>query len=436
MKMSPQQFMANAVERSLSKLFPSYYGSAKHNHYADYGYPEVLTFANFHHMYKRNGLAKAGVKQTILKTWQDNPAVWEKKDDDKNDETPLEGEIRQRFDDLRLWQRTAEVDKRALVGGYSGFIMRLADDKVFKEPVDRVGGGLDGLVEIIPAWAGQLEVSIWDTDERSETYGEPKMFAFNEAAVGSDANKTRSFEVHPDRVIIWSEDGTVHPDSALEAGYNDLLDLEKISGAGGEGFWKNAKRGLTFEIDKETQMNAMAEAMGVEPSDIADKIGEAADEFNKGFDSSMLLQGMKVGTVGVSMPSPEHFHAVSLMGFAASIPIPVKILVGSQTGERASTEDANAWAQTNMSRRNSTVIPTLRTFVERLERFGILPERDWHIQWSDLTENSMGEKADLANKMADTNSKSPDEPVYSIGEIRTVTGHDGDNPDVIEEGDE
>jgi hypothetical protein len=430
MKFTPQQFMANTVQRSLSKLFPSIYGSEKHDHNKDYGYPDSLHFGHFYNMYKRNGMAKASVRQTVLKTWQDNPAFWES---DDSEETTLEKEIRQRLDDLRFWQRVAEVDKRSLVGGYAGFILRLADSKRFKEPVDRVGGGLDGLVEIIPAWAGQLEVSTWDTDETSETYGEPTMFSFNEASVGADVNKTRSFEVHPARVIVWSEDGTVHPDSALEAGYNDLLDLQKISGAGGEGFWKNAKRGLAFEIDKETQMQAMADSMGVPIAEVADKLGEAAEDFNKGFDSSLLLQGMKVDTVAVTMPSPEHFHAVSLMGFAASMTIPVKILVGSQTGERASTEDADAWSQTNMARRSGTVIPTLRLFIERLERFGILPERDWVINWSDLTENSASAKADLANKMADTNNKSQDEPIYSVGEIRLVTGHDGEEPDGVGE---
>lgn len=171
MKMTPQQMFTNAVGRSLSKLFPGYYGSEKHNHYTDYGYPETLTFDHFYRMYKRNGLAKAGVKQTILKTWQDNPAIWE---NEKAKETSLGKEIRQRFDDLRFWQRVAEVDKRSLVGGYAGIILRVADSKAFKDPVDRVGGGLDGLVEIIPAWAGQLEVSAWDTDtkpQRPKTLG-------------------------------------------------------------------------------------------------------------------------------------------------------------------------------------------------------------------------------------------------------------------------
>ena len=418
--------LANAAQRSLSRMFPGHFGSTKHDFNTDYGYPDALAFKDFYHLYKRTGMARGAIQQTILKTWQDNPAFWET---EESQETQIEADIRQWLSDLRFWQRVAQTDKRSLVGGYAGLILRLADGKPFREPVDRVGGGLDGLVEVIPAWAGQLTVSSWDMNETSETYGHPTMYQFNEAAVGNDATKTRAFELHPDRVIIWSEDGTVHPDSILEAGYNDFLDLAKISGAGGEGFWKNAKRGLTFEIDKETQVQAMADMMGVQIAEVADKLGDAAEDFNRGFDSSLLLQGMKVNTVAVTMPSPEHFHSISLMGAAASIPIPAKVWVGSQTGERASTQDETTWAKTNMARRTGTAIPTLHTFIQRMERFGIMPERDWHIHWSDLTENSQSEKADLANKMADTNSKMPNDPAYSVGEIRTVTGHEGDNPD-------
>ena len=71
--------------------------------------------------------------------------------------------------------------------------------------------------------------------------GEPKMYEFNEAAVETDNPNKRSLRIHPDRVLIWSDDGTVNGRSLLEPGYNDLIDLEKIKGAGGEGFWKNAK---------------------------------------------------------------------------------------------------------------------------------------------------------------------------------------------------
>lgn len=411
----------NAARR-MATMFPGYFPDAKHNHYKDFGYPETLTFSQLHSMYERNGFGKAAVEKTIGKTWQDMPQIWETEDPK---ETATEKDIRERLDDLRFWQNVSEADRRALVGGYAGLILRFADSKTFDQPVDSVSGGLMGLVEVIPAWAGQLEVSEWDQVETSETYGKPKMYSFTEASVGGKGNQSRAFNLHPDRVVIWSKDGTIHCKSLLEAGYNNLIDMEKISGAGGEGFYKNAKSAPVLELDKEAQLESMAQGMGIDISDIADKMDEQVKDFNSGFDSMLLLQGITAKTLNVSLPIPEHFFGTSLMIFSASVDCPQKILTGSQTGERSSTEDASEWARTNMSRRNLIAKPTIMTIIQRLEAVGILPDRDWHIEWTDLTEASATEKMDRAKGMAEINAKlaPAGEAVYLPEEIRAVT-HD------------
>ncbi|MQV04159.1 anti-CBASS protein Acb1 family protein [Sinorhizobium meliloti] len=425
--MNKLRLVVNNAVRRLDAMFPGYFASAKHNHYKDFGYPETLNFSQLYAMYTRNGIAQAGVNKTVLKTWQDNPFLLEKERDGsevgQSDETTLEKQIRQRFDDLRLWPKLSEADGMSLVGAYSGVILRFADSKLFEEPVDRVPGGLDGLVEVIPAWEGQLTVSQWDTDERSESYGQPKMFQFNESAVDSK-QQPRSFVVHPDRVIVWSKNGTVHGKSILEPGYNDLLTLEKVSGAGGEGFWKNAKSAPVLEVDPEAKLTEMARMMGVPLDELVDKMNDQVEDWQKGFDKLLMVQGMEAKTLGITLPSPEHFFAIALQSFAASINMPVKILVGMQTGERASKEDADEWALTNMSRRNNYVIPNIRTLVQRLERVGILPERDWFVDWTDLTESSMSEKIERANKMAETNQKMGDVYVFTDDEIRQVVGYE------------
>jgi len=412
--------IANIAQRRLDQMFPGYFPGIKHNHYGDFGYPEKLDFNQCFDMYNRNGFASAGVEKTITKTWQDYPFLLESEGDD--DETKLELEIRQRFGDLRLWQKLVEADRRSLVGCYSGVILRFADSRRFEEPVERVPGGLEGLVEVIPAWEGQLEVASWDTDETSETYGQPKMFNFNESNVEDQSKQPRQFQLHPDRVVVWSRDGTVHNRSFLSPGFNDLITLEKINGAGGEGFWKNAKSAPVLEVDKEASLEQMAKAMGVPVNEIADKMDDQVADWQKGFDQLLMLQGIQAKTLPITMPSPEHFFAGPLQAFAASINIPVKILVGMQTGERASTEDANEWAQTNMGRRNDSVIPNIMAVVDRLEQVGILPERDWHLDWTDLTEASMGEKVDRVGKMADTNQKMKDtgEWVFTPEEMRAA----------------
>ncbi|MQW73649.1 DUF1073 domain-containing protein [Sinorhizobium medicae] len=423
--------LANYAQRRLSSMFPAFFanGNTKHDHYKDFGYPETLSFTQLYRMYCRNGVAAAGVDKTILKTWQENPFLLEKERDGsqsgEDDETTLEKEIRQRFGDLRLWARFAEADRMSMVGAYAGVILRVADSKRFDQPVDRVSGGLNGLVEVIPAWEGQLQVSQWDTDETSETYGQPKMYQFNESAVDTTIKQPRNLVIHPDRVIIWSKDGTVHGSSALEPGYNSLIDMEKVRGAGGEGFWKNAKSAPVLEVDKEAKIDMMAKAMGVSVEDLANKMNEQVAEYNAGFDQLLMIMGMQAKQLNVTLPSPEHFYAIALQDFAASMNMPVKILVGMQTGERASQEDASEWAQTNMSRRANQTVPNIMSLVNRLERFGILPEKDWYLDWTDLTESSMSEKIERASKMAETNQKmGTGVIVFTDEEIRAVVGYE------------
>lgn len=425
--MSKIVMLAHAAQRRLDEMFPGYFTTAKHNHYADFGYPTTLDFATLYGMYTRNGLATAGVNKTVQKTWETTPFLLEKERDGSQNgaakESPLEREIRKRFDDLRLWSRLADADKRSMVGRFAAIILRFADNRPFSDPVDRVAGGLDGLVELIPAWEGQIEISSWETDEKSEDYGRPKMFQFNEAAVGNQ-KQPRQLLIHPDRVIVWSADGTVNGSSALEPGFNDLLTLEKISGAGGEGFWKNAKSAPVLEVDKEAKIAEMAKAMGVQPSEVADKMDEQVADWQKGFDQLLMLQGMTAKTLSITLPSPEHFFAIALQSFAASLSIPLKILVGSQTGERASTEDADEWSKTNMSRRSNQTIPNIMALVARLERVGILPERDWHLDWASLLDPSPTEMLERVERMANVNDKmrASNEWIFTPEEMRSEGG--------------
>lgn len=422
-----REIIKNALTRSLETMFPGAFPGFKHNHYADFGWPTTLTFDQLHNAWRRNPIAKAAVTKTSRKVWQTHPFLMER--EDAHDETTIEAEIRQRFSDLRLWQRVAEAERRSLVGNYGALILRVADNKEFKDPVETVPGGLDALVEVIPAWENQLRVSEWDDDQRSETYGQPKMYQFQEVAIGQGAkSRGRTFSVHPDRVIIFSKDGTIYGESLLEAGYNDLLTMEKVAGAGGEGFWKNAKSSPVLEVDKEAKLNEMAQAMGVTMEELADAMNEQTEAWQKGFDKLLMVQGMTAKTLPVTLPSPEHFYAVALNAFAASVEIPVKILVGMQTGERASQEDAREWAQTCMGRRSDVTVPTIMEMVNRLERFGMIPERDWHLDWADLTESTMDEKIERAVKMSDVNQKNGDE-VFTPDEIREAVGQEGPAPE-------
>ncbi|MFC3169232.1 anti-CBASS protein Acb1 family protein [Paracoccus fontiphilus] len=420
--MNPIAMIVNAARR-LDALLPGYFPETKHQHAKDFGWPDDVRFEDALRMYRRHSIARAGVNKTVLKTWQDFPALWET---EKAGNTKAETEIAKHFRRIGLWRALAEADRRAIVGGYAGVILRFADGKAFDQPVGVVPGGLEGLVEAVPVWCNQLAVADWIDDASSDAYGQPKSFTFNEAAIGGTAG--RSFTVHPDRVLIWSADGTVAPRSDLEPGYNDLLDMEKVKGAGGEGFWKNAKSSPVLEVDKEAKIAEMARAMGVPEDEVADAMNDQVEEWQKGFDKLLMLQGMQAKTLNVTLPSPEHFHSIPLLSFAASLGIPAKILIGSQTGERASTEDADEWDRTCNARRENIAKPRIKALADRLVRFRVLPDRDWFVGWSDLTEASPGEKIDRAVKMASINQTQRDEPAFTATEIREQAGFEGKAP--------
>ncbi len=400
--------------------------STKHDHGEDFGWPEQVTFAQLHRMYERNDLAKAAVKKTTEKTFQNLPEIYRGDDIDED--------LAEAFERLGFWDKLADTDEYAQVGGYAGLVLRIADGKRFYEPVEG-RYSLDDLVEIIPAWAEQLKVSEWHLDETDpDTYGKPKLFTFNEAAVTHEGAH-RSVVVHPDRVFIWSATGDTHCPSALLSGYNNLLDMEKISGAGGEGFWKTAAARLNIEIDKDTDFRAFQQA--VEASDTSKTFQEILDEkakkLNAGFDSSYISQGMKVGTFSVNLPQPKEFFDIPLHAFAAGRSMPTKILIGMQTGERASTEDAQEWSQTIMSRRNRWVVPSIRGLLQKLGQFGMVAP-GWSIEWESLLGDSPKDRLARAGIMADINTKQTavdDQPVFSGEEIRVEAGYDAEVPDMI-----
>lgn len=401
--------------------------NAKHDLSFDFGYPTTteLSFPYFYEMYKRNGIARALVDKTALKTWQDHPFLLEE-EARVGDETELEKEIRQHFDDIRFWQQLQEADARSMVGKYAGVVFQLGDGQPYDQPVVRVPGGIRGVISVLPAWEGQLEANSWDTNPVSPNYGKPTMFRFNESSVDPEQGKVRSFMVHPDRVLVWSRDGTTFGDSKLEPCFNALIDLQKVRGAGGEGFWKNAKSQPILQASNDIDFAQLATMLGTDVGGIADALDEVIGKWSKGFDESLVLQGMEVKNLPVTLPQPEEFFTIALQEVAASWPIPNKVLVGMQTGERASTEDAREWAQTCMSRRANIVVPNIMDIVRRFERWGMLPERDWYLEWADLTAPTLEEKLTVGEKMAKINQAmfAMGEVVFTEDEIREIAGYD------------
>lgn len=437
MKLAPTDILSALMNsaRRVSDMFPGHFQGVRHNHSADFGWPTKVSFELLYEAYCRDSVAEAAIEKTAAKVWETQPTLRLEGFTEGSDLTTTEQMVADHFKRIRFWQRLHEAEKRGLVGNYSGVILQIADNQEWLQPVSRAMG-IEKLVSIIPAWQGQLTVSEWYTDTSDELYGQPKMFAFNEASVGDNQNRSRSVEIHPDRVVVWSDTGDVDDTPLMRAGYNDLMDLQKIRGAGGEGFWKASKGAPILKMDKDARAKELAQMMGVPVEELLTKIGDHLDEFNKGFHNSLVLQGMETSSLDVNLPTGDHSFMSSLSCFAASINMPVKILVGMQTGERASTEDAKEWAKTCKSRRDNHTIPNIQTIIERLASFGVIAESEWEVDWDDLTEANQTEKMGNAKTMAEINKtvSATGELVFLPMEIRDAAGYkqEPENPEDLQ----
>ena len=424
---------AMSLQRDMSHINPS--GDTKHDKaYQDYGWPISPTFRDFYDQYDRNPLAYAGVTKVVDRIWQETPWLLQGSDD-PHDETTAERTLREFAERVDLWRVCKQADEYSRVGEYAGIIVRVRDGKQFNQPLEgRVQGGLDAILELIPAFQGQLKVTDWVTNQSSEDYGKPTMYQYNEWALprksvdSSASYNRRSFDVHPDRVWIWSQDGKPHGRSVIKSVLNNLINIQKIAGAGGEGFWKNCRQSPMYDIDPAANLHSLAAALGVDSVDeIKDALGEEVSDWNSGLDNLVVTQGLKPTFPSVNLPQPEEFLEAEFNQVAAGFKTPTRLLIGNQQGERSSTEDEKGFGQFAASRASTYCTPNIRRILEWLIDRGMIDARlDWFVSWPDFTAPTMAQKQEQGKTMADINQKhlALGSEVFTANEIREALGYE------------
>lgn len=392
--------------------------------WCEYGWPGKVTEEMLIRMYQRGGLAFGAVDKLVGNCWRTDPWIIEgEKQDEARDptvwETSLKGALPEGF-----WSVFEEADRRRLVSRYSAIILLLRDSRALNQPVQ---GTKRELVRAIPVWSTALKVGKYDTNVRSEKYGQPAEWQYTETL--ADGNTGNTVTIHPDRMIILG-DYSADAVGYLEPAYNAFINIEKIEGGSGESFLKNASRQVAISFDKEVDLEQMAAMYGVAVKDLQQEFNKTAKALNTGIDSVLAMQGATASTLVANVSDPEPPYRVNLMTISAGCNVPAKILVGSQTGERASTEDAREWNLRCQSRRNRELDKDIRNTVRHLQRVSVLDSMaTFTVMWDDLAESTQAEKLTNGKTMSEINQAAAaggsGRPVFSDEEIRVASGHEG-----------
>ena len=415
-----------AASRQLAAFGTGSIDSKRPRAYCEYGFPDNPCFDEFYRVYKRHGIGHGALMQILNKTWQTNPWIIEGEDefDETREETQWEKDVKRLFKKKAIWSAIKETDKRKMVGGYAGLIIQVKDSKQWKDKLGTISK--ESIVKFIPAWRGSLEVTSWNTDEKSAEYGNPMMFSFKEhsEAIGS---APRQVEIHPSRVIVFGS--ITEPESVYEPILNALISLEKVTGGSGEAYIKAAARAIHVGFDKDTNLQDLARAHGLQMAEIGTLYDEVVSGLNRGIDSAIITQGGTVNAITSAVPDPVGPFEVNLQEVGAGIGVGSTIIVGRQTGTLASNEDIKAFNRFGQGRRLNEVGPNSRLVIDWMMDHGVIERKeDYEVMFDELTESTDAEKLLNAKTMGEVNSQmlASGQPVFSVDEIRVAAGYDAE----------
>jgi len=413
------ELMANSsddLRTRLSRGISGGYDGADtmHNVYNDFGYPDEITFAQFWNMYRRFGIAKNVIELAPDSCWMDAPEVV------GNDK--FNSDLALIVKSQNLWVRAKGLDIRQRVGRYAGMFMRVRDGLApNQELLEGSLTGIGSLVQMIPLYESQLDVTDTDEDIMSDDYGQPIMYQFSGSVEGNRGETGASFQIHPSRLVLAAEgadDGSIYGIPAMEGCYNSLMDLRKIMGAGGEGFYKNASKDVIFELDKDANVAMLGPLLK--------NFSEEYDEWAQNrMRRSLMAPGMKANTLDSTLANPKEYFFNSLYDVAADTKTAATIIIGQQTGRLASSEDSKAHMMRMKSRQENFLNEMIGNIIDWLIKFGILPFSEYEITWPDLLAPSDQDKLSNAKEMAginETQFRSGQGVVFEPEEIKDAAG--------------
>ncbi|MEJ2800625.1 anti-CBASS Acb1 family protein [Comamonadaceae bacterium PP-2] len=391
--------------------------------WTQYGYAEHIRFDMLLAAYERGGAAHGAVHKLLDGCWQKVPRI---KSPVSDKESAWEKKTTNVLRSINGWAKLRDLDRRNLVGRYAALIYRVGDGKALSEPMARA----TRLVDLIPIYESQIKVTKWHSDAAAENYGTPAMFQYRRMALPGVDTQGRPEEwadVHPTRVQILAE-GSVgdffEGVPLLRAGFNRLVDLDKIAGGSGESYLKNSARTIVFKYDANTAVQAIPGPDGQESQSVRGAHEAQARALNRSTDASIVMQGGDATTLQTTISDPTGPWTVAANEFAASVRIPFTILFGQQTGRLASDEDKSDFANRCASRQEVELTPMLEELVRRLQAAGLIDAGEFEVEWPPVNAPSEKDKAELLGKMTAAMQQAFQagltEPLFDANELRAV----------------
>lgn len=396
-------FTSELVDRAnlAARLGRQYSGDRKL--YRALGYPTDILLEDYLAHYVRQDMAKAIINRPANATWRGGVTLLES-DDDK--ETGLEKAWKDLYKRLRLHSKFARLDRLTGIGHYGILLLGLDDVKTAGDFSKPVLTGERKLLYVKPLSEKSAKVKTWEENTSSERYGLPVIYDIIITNPGNNkSSQTKQIQVHYSRVIHVTEElleSETEGIPRLQAVFNRLMDLEKLVGGSAEMFWRGARPGYQGIVDKEY---GEVDTVGLQ---------DQFDEFEHNLRRYMINAGIEMKALEQQIADPSKHVDVCIQMISAVTGIPKRILMGSERGELASSQDEKAWKELIQARRDEFAEPSIvRPLADTLILYGVLPapKEDYSVLWSDLWAPSEKEKAEVGKIRAEALAAYSRDPV-------------------------
>jgi hypothetical protein len=386
--------------------------------YEALGYKRRLYPADFRQRFNRGAVAARIIEAKPQATWRGGGVIIE--DETPDVETKFEAAFEALDRRLNIWQRWQQTDILAGMGHYA--ILLIGAPGKLESPLTKVKGP-DQILYLQPYSEADAPVATWDNDPESPRFGLPVTYSLTRPNPSTLAplitnaqqgnNRTAGKQVHYSRVIHIADgllDDRINGIPRLERCWNNLDDLDKVTGGGAEAFWRRADAGLQVDVDPE---------MELEP-DEEQGLDEEIDEYLHDLRRVIRTRGVKMTPLTSQVAGIKDPIEGIMSQISAGTGIPQRILMGSERGQLASTQDDDNWTARISDRRRDYAGPTVTNpTIDRLIEIGALPKPkdDYAPRWPEIDNLDDVQKATVAGMWANIN-KDMGQVVVLPSEIR------------------
>ncbi|MBW1723508.1 MAG: DUF1073 domain-containing protein [Deltaproteobacteria bacterium] len=352
------------------------------------------SYEDYEACYSRQDIASTIVDIPAEGSWELEPVITDSVDPGQSAFDKAWVELNSR---VGVIQTLVKADKLAGIGCYGVVLLGFSDGAELSQSITLNKN--NDLLFLRPVSEGDAIIKKLETDTTDPRYGLPLYYEIN---LGGSTTKSTNVRVHWSRVIHIAEGALkdeIYGTPRLKKVLNRLLDLERVAGGSSEMFWQGAFPGFGIIADADAEFD----------SDAKEDIEDELEEYVHGLKRYLKLQGVKLESLTPQVESPKDHVDIQLTLIAAATRIPKRILIGSERGELASSQDERAWARYKDLRRRKFVEPRiLRPFIDRCIEAGVLPEPEggeYRVEWPEIMVLTEEDRAKIGEKKANALAK-------------------------------